>query len=152
MMDCMLRIYDSRPEVERIVEHPTPWGDMRIEFTHDNVVTAAHWVNERESPYRPLPQCEGIALINPSQFVVDVFSALLRVKPDETVTYSELAAAAGHPGAARAVGNVMARNDIALYLPCHRVTPADASVGRYRWGADRKRALLNLELQLGLQF
>jgi methylated-DNA-[protein]-cysteine S-methyltransferase len=62
----------------------------------------------------------------------------------ETVAYGELAAMAGRPGAARAVGSAMATNPVPILIPCHRVVAADG-IGGYGGGLDRKRALLAIE-------
>ena len=63
----------------------------------------------------------------------------------ETRTYGEVAAAVGHPGAARAVGTVMKHN-FDTSVPCHRVVRADGRVGGYnRGGEKRKQALLRRE-------
>jgi methylated-DNA-[protein]-cysteine S-methyltransferase len=62
-----------------------------------------------------------------------------------TVTYGELAARAGRPRAARAVGQAMARNPLALVVPCHRVAAAGGGLGGYGGGLDLKRQLLALE-------
>lgn len=59
-----------------------------------------------------------------------------------TLSYSELAAAVDAPRAIRAVANACAANRIAVLVPCHRVLRADGTPGGYRWGLDRKRALL----------
>lgn len=66
-----------------------------------------------------------------------------------TVTYAELAARAGRPRAARAVGTAMAMNPIAILVPCHRVVPSGGGVGAYAGGADAKTVLLRLEGSLG---
>lgn len=61
------------------------------------------------------------------------------------MSYGQVAAAAGHPGAARAVGLVM-KNNYDLTVPCHRVIRADGKIGDYnRGGAERKRKLLEEE-------
>lgn len=64
-----------------------------------------------------------------------------------TVTYGELARLSGHPGAARAVGSVMAKNRLPLIVPCHRVVRSDHSLGGFSapGGIDTKRRLLDLE-------
>ncbi|MDZ7828785.1 MAG: bifunctional DNA-binding transcriptional regulator/O6-methylguanine-DNA methyltransferase Ada [Halofilum sp. (in: g-proteobacteria)] len=74
-----------------------------------------------------------------------VWQALREIPPGETVTYAELAARIGRPGSARAVAGACAANRLAVALPCHRVIRADGGLGGYRWGADRKRALLERE-------
>lgn len=65
----------------------------------------------------------------------------------KTFSYGQLAAKAGSPGAARAVGNCMAANRIPLIIPCHRVLPADGSPGKFSapGGPRTKRRLLALE-------
>jgi methylated-DNA-[protein]-cysteine S-methyltransferase len=74
-----------------------------------------------------------------------VVEALRRVPYGETVTYGELAALAGHPGAHRAVGSVCAGNRFGLFVPCHRVVAA-AALGPYgSLGSAYKRRLLELE-------
>ncbi|MDY0169709.1 MAG: methylated-DNA--[protein]-cysteine S-methyltransferase [Thermoguttaceae bacterium] len=76
-----------------------------------------------------------------------VFLALRRVRYGQTTTYAALAAAAGSPRAARAVGNLMARNSIPLVLPCHRVVCSGKRIGNYSapGGAAMKRQLLEME-------
>lgn len=63
----------------------------------------------------------------------------------ETTSYGELAAAAGRPGAARAVGGAVGANPLPVVVPCHRVVRSDGSLGGYGGGPDRKRLLLRLE-------
>ncbi|MBR0650585.1 methylated-DNA--[protein]-cysteine S-methyltransferase [Roseomonas terrae] len=74
-----------------------------------------------------------------------VWAALRDIPPGRTETYGALAARIGHPGAARAVARACAANPVALLVPCHRVVPADGGTGGWRWGAERKRALLMRE-------
>jgi methylated-DNA-[protein]-cysteine S-methyltransferase len=76
-----------------------------------------------------------------------VMEELRKVQAGSTVTYGELATAAGSPGAARAVGNVMATNPVPLFVPCHRVV-ATNGLGGFTGGLDVKRALLRLEKAL----
>ena len=65
----------------------------------------------------------------------------------KVVTYSSLAALAGHPGAARAIGRVMAKNPLPLIIPCHRVVRTDGGMGGFSGpgGRDLKRKMLSLE-------
>ncbi len=67
-----------------------------------------------------------------------------RVPPGEVVSYGELACLAGHPGAARAVGAVMAENNLPLFVPCHRVVGATGP-GGFGPGLRLKQQLLRLE-------
>lgn len=80
-------------------------------------------------------------------FQTQVLQALRKVGFGRVQTYSQLAIAAGFPGAARAVGSVMARNRIPLILPCHRVLREGGQLGGYSapQGLEMKRRLLELE-------
>jgi methylated-DNA-[protein]-cysteine S-methyltransferase len=74
-----------------------------------------------------------------------VLEELGRVPFGEVTTYGALAAKAGKPRAARAVGTIMNRNPIPIVLPCHRVVGANGSLVGYAGGLDRKQELLRLE-------
>ena len=74
-----------------------------------------------------------------------VLRELVRVPFGQVTTYGALAAKAGRPRAARAVGTVMNRNPVPIVLPCHRVVGSTGALVGYGGGLDRKRALLELE-------
>jgi AraC family transcriptional regulator, regulatory protein of adaptative response / methylated-DNA-[protein]-cysteine methyltransferase len=74
-----------------------------------------------------------------------VWEALTRIPAGTTKSYGELAAEIGKPGAARAIGQACGSNRVALIVPCHRVVREDGSLGGWRWGVERKRALLAQE-------
>ncbi len=76
-----------------------------------------------------------------------VWEALTRIPAGETRSYGAIADAIGEPGAARAVGRACGENRLALIVPCHRVVRADGTLGGWRWGAMRKRILLERELR-----
>ena len=78
-------------------------------------------------------------------FQVKVWQQLQKIPVGETRNYSEIAAAIGQPTAVRAVANACAKNPAALVIPCHRIIRKDKSLGGYRWGIERKRALLARE-------
>jgi methylated-DNA-[protein]-cysteine S-methyltransferase len=78
-------------------------------------------------------------------FPADVLRELARVPYGTTATYGALAAKAGRPKAARAVGTIMNRNPIPIVLPCHRIVGADGSLTGYAGGLEVKRRLLRLE-------
>ncbi|MEJ2601882.1 MAG: bifunctional helix-turn-helix domain-containing protein/methylated-DNA--[protein]-cysteine S-methyltransferase [Gammaproteobacteria bacterium] len=80
-----------------------------------------------------------------TNFQQQVWRALLAVSAGETTDYGRLAAAIGRPGASRAVGNAVGANPVAWLIPCHRVLRRNGELGGYRWGPDRKRAMLAWE-------
>jgi methylated-DNA-[protein]-cysteine S-methyltransferase len=75
-------------------------------------------------------------------FQRQVWTALRAVRPGETMSYGELAAAIGRPQAARAVGLANSLNPVALVLPCHRIIGANGALTGYAGGLERKRWLL----------
>jgi len=80
-----------------------------------------------------------------TNFQVKVWQALLALGSRGPTSYSALAAAIGNPGASRAVGQAVGANPVAWLIPCHRVLRRDGSLGGYRWGVARKRAMLAWE-------
>jgi AraC family transcriptional regulator of adaptative response/methylated-DNA-[protein]-cysteine methyltransferase len=76
-----------------------------------------------------------------------VWQALRDIPVSETASYTEIAARIGAPKAGRAVAQACASNPIAVAIPCHRVVRNDGAVSGYRWGVERKRALLEKEAQ-----
>jgi methylated-DNA-[protein]-cysteine S-methyltransferase len=80
-----------------------------------------------------------------AEFRLQVMRELARVPYGSVTTYGALAAKAGRPAAARAVGTIMNRNPIPIVLPCHRVVGASGSLVGYGGGLQRKEQLLRLE-------
>jgi AraC family transcriptional regulator of adaptative response/methylated-DNA-[protein]-cysteine methyltransferase len=88
---------------------------------------------------------EWTAFVRGTEFQVRVWRELLKTKPGQLTNYGGLAAAVGVPGAARAVGSAVGRNEVAWVIPCHRVVRKSAGLGGYRWGQERKSALIASE-------
>lgn len=78
-------------------------------------------------------------------FQHQVWSALREIPAGKTVTYAQLASAIGRPTATRAVAQACGANPTAVVVPCHRVIGASGKLTGYRWGVERKRALLERE-------
>lgn len=91
-------------------------------------------------PGRPL----GL-YVQGTNFQLKVWQALLSIPCGGRASYGDIAAAVGAPKASRAVGAAVGANMISLLIPCHRVILASGVIHNYRWGANRKRALLALE-------
>jgi AraC family transcriptional regulator of adaptative response/methylated-DNA-[protein]-cysteine methyltransferase len=83
--------------------------------------------------------------IRGTAFQQRVWKALARIPAGKTLSYSELAKQVGMPSAVRAVASACAANKLAVAIPCHRVLRNDGALSGYRWGVDRKRALLDRE-------
>ncbi|HET9715939.1 MAG TPA: methylated-DNA--[protein]-cysteine S-methyltransferase [Pseudolabrys sp.] len=80
-----------------------------------------------------------------TDFEVRVWERLLDIPMGRLTTYSDLAARAGAPRAARAVGAAVGKNPICFVVPCHRVVGKDGDITGYHWGITRKRAMLGWE-------
>lgn len=74
-----------------------------------------------------------------------VWQALRQIPPGETASYAEIARRIGSPNAVRGVAGACAANPLAVVIPCHRVVRSDGGLSGYRWGVERKRALLDRE-------
>lgn len=82
-----------------------------------------------------------------TEFQQLVWKAVQQIPAGSTATYSDIAQKIGMPSAARAVAEACAANVLAVAIPCHRVIRADGALSGYRWGVERKRALLESEVQ-----
>jgi AraC family transcriptional regulator of adaptative response/methylated-DNA-[protein]-cysteine methyltransferase len=91
---------------------------------------------------------EGLDLpldIRGTAFQQRVWQALRKIPAGETASYADIARMIGHPAAMRAVAQACGANHIALAIPCHRVIRTDGALSGYRWGVERKEALLERE-------
>jgi AraC family transcriptional regulator of adaptative response/methylated-DNA-[protein]-cysteine methyltransferase len=82
-----------------------------------------------------------------TNFQLKVWQALLMIPAGSVTNYSDVAAKIGAPNAQRAVGSAVARNPIAYLIPCHRVIRRLGVIGDYRWGHERKQAMIGWESQ-----
>jgi AraC family transcriptional regulator, regulatory protein of adaptative response / methylated-DNA-[protein]-cysteine methyltransferase len=83
--------------------------------------------------------------IRATAFQRRVWTYLQSIPFGETKSYSQVAKAIGQPSAQRAVARACATNPVAIAIPCHRIVREDGSMGGYRWGIERKKALLEME-------
>ncbi|KAH8288524.1 hypothetical protein KR054_004521, partial [Drosophila jambulina] len=88
----------------------------------------------------------AIAILG-TEFQQAVWSALVGLKSGETCTYSQLAERMGRPKAVRAVANAVAKNEVAVLIPCHRIVSQNGAT-KYHWGSSLKRQLLTFENSL----
>ena len=158
-----------------MAELPTPYGNiavaatraglMRIAFSDedrsdlrrelapigvprddpDALAPALSWLRAAiaNGPSGPPPPCD-LRLVQ-TTFAHDVLAAIGDVPPGETISYAELASAAGRPRAVRAAAHVCARNPLPVVIGCHRIVRSDGTIGRYRGGTALKAHLLSRE-------
>ena len=96
-------------------------------------------------PLASRPNAALALLVKGSNFQVKVWRALLELPFGALATYGSIAARIGAPSAARAVGAAVGANPIAWLIPCHRVIRESGALGGYRWGMERKSAMLGWE-------
>lgn len=77
-------------------------------------------------------------------FAQRVYGVVAKIPKGKTLSYAQVASAAGRPNAARAVGNILNKNRDPR-VPCHRVVRADGNVGGYAWGSAKKKKILTSE-------
>lgn len=128
-------------------------ADLRAVFPkaqlHDGEARLLDWFDRvREHILLPGASLDLPLDIRGTAFQARVWKALRRIPLGETRAYGEIAKQLQIPSAARAVAQACAANRVALLIPCHRVVAADGGLAGYRWGQDRKRALLQREAGL----
>jgi AraC family transcriptional regulator of adaptative response/methylated-DNA-[protein]-cysteine methyltransferase len=138
---CAILIDDDPDFLVRDLQDRFPKAELiGAEPDYEQVVSRVIGMVERPSVGLDLPlDVRGTA------FQQRVWQVLRAIPSGRRVTYAELAQLAGVPRGARAVASACAANAIAVAIPCHRVVRNDGSISGYRWGVDRKAALLNRE-------
>lgn len=84
-------------------------------------------------------------LVKGTNFQIQVWRALLNIPSGGIVTYQTVAEMIGRPTASRAVGNAVGKNPVGYLIPCHRIIRGSGEIGNYRWGTERKNAILGWE-------
>lgn len=142
---CMVAFGDDRDGLHRAVADRFPRAVL-----HEGDAQFAAWVRRVVALVdRPSAALDLPLDMRGTLFQRRVWHALRQVSPGTTVTYSELARRVGKPRAVRAVAAACAANDLAVVVPCHRAIRRDGGLAGYRWGIERKRALLAREGEAG---
>jgi|GEM_PF-3260223 len=169
-MDLWLPLHDYRVRSLKRIAYgfaETPFGEcaalatdshlLALRFTENRAETLNEFQNlwpsatiqqgkHTESLISALFRKEEIPVLAVgTPFRLTVWEFLRTIPSSATMTYGEVAKAIGHPKSARAVGQAVGANEIAVAIPCHRVVSANSLTG-YRWGLERKRKLLAWEL------
>lgn len=133
---CHLAFVDEGDEQEALEELISRWPDATLtrDDAHASSIARAIWGTEGRHP---------LALsVAGTNFQLKVWQALVDLGGRSTTTYTDVARAVGADTATRAVGSAVGANQIAWLIPCHSVLRKDGGLGGYRWGEDRKRAML----------
>jgi AraC family transcriptional regulator of adaptative response/methylated-DNA-[protein]-cysteine methyltransferase len=138
---CAVKIGDSDAALVR---------DLKGEYSAADIVVdespRAEWVQAIANHLRGDHDTLDLPIdVKATAFRWKVWRALQQIPVGETRGYAEVARRVGRPKAVRAVASACASNPVALVVPCHRVVPSSGGTGKYRWGAERKAALLKAE-------
>lgn len=138
---CLIEIGDDREHVAEAVRRAFPRAEVREQDPNQaEWLTAVVRLVEKPGPAPDLPlDIRGTA------FQRRVWEELRTIPPGATLSYLDLACRIGQPSATRAVAGACAANRLAVAIPCHRVVRSDGSLSGYRWGPERKQALLERE-------
>lgn len=134
---CKLSFLDPVDSDFEIQELRCQWPNAAFRHSRQHTASVIAAIFDlKRTPDRPLS-----LLVTGTNFQVSVWKALLQIPAGEVTSYSQVATAIGHPNAARAVGQAVGANPIALIIPCHRVIQQSGQLGGYRWGETRKQAI-----------
>ncbi len=138
---CMVSLGDSDPRLEAALAREYPHAEIQRDSNG-----LQSWLRsvlarvEGKTPSGILPLD-----VQATAFQRRVWQELLSIPRGATRSYAEVARAVGRPRAVRAVARACATNPAAVVIPCHRVVRTDGDLGGYRWGLNRKSALLHAE-------
>jgi len=138
---CAIQFADTDEELEQGLRHEFPFAIRR----RDDEGMGA-WKEKLLQQMRGQHPNSALPLdIQATAFQRRVWSYLQKIPFGETRSYKAVAKGIGHPSASRAVARACATNRIAVAIPCHRVVSQSGEAGGYRWGAERKKTLLQME-------
>lgn len=149
---CFVHIGDSEAQLTEALRTEYPHALLVHSSAEDSRQLDAwmHALDDHVSGDAPRPRDIPLDLRG-TAFQLRVWRFLLSIRDGDVVSYAEAAAGIDQPSAVRAAATACARNNVAILVPCHRVLRGDGSLGGYRWGTERKRALLDHERALARQ-
>lgn len=139
---CLLQFLDEDADPKAILTAEWPEVSLRhdpaaVKPLADRIFATDHSVTDMTQPLS--------VLVKGSSFQLKVWEALLKIPEGRLTSYDQIAGAIGMPAASRAVGTAIGSNPVGYLIPCHRVIKKTGLFGGYRWGAERKQAMLGWE-------
>jgi len=140
---CAIQFADSDDELEQGIKHEFPFANRKRD---DDGLRS--WKDDLLRQMRGQKLDSALPLdIQATAFQRRVWSYLQNIPFGATRSYAQVAKSIGQPTAVRAVARACATNPVAVAIPCHRVVSSTGESGGYRWGVERKAALLGMEKQ-----
>ncbi|MEQ9608018.1 MAG: methylated-DNA--[protein]-cysteine S-methyltransferase [Kiloniellaceae bacterium] len=141
---CFLSIGDNDAALVEELEHEFPKAENIARDQHSIAHSVSVVIDFLEGK---IPHAELPLDVRATAFQRRVWNELIAIPCGETLSYSEIAERMGVPRGQRAVGRACATNPVSLVIPCHRALREDGQLGGYRWGVERKAALLEGEAE-----
>ncbi len=141
-----LQVDSQNDKILEIGLHSDCGKDSEIQNVPEKMLNAAKALNDGYSGKEMMLSLDLLDLTIMKPFQRNILLTLYNNVPKgKVITYGKLAAVAGHPGTARAVGTAMSSNPFPMILPCHRVVPSNGHIGRFGSGPEMKKKLLKAE-------
>ncbi|MBQ0758473.1 MAG: methylated-DNA--[protein]-cysteine S-methyltransferase [Zhongshania sp.] len=144
---CKIAFFDEQEtEANLLAELQAEWAAAELIRDDQRAASlyASAFAGKPDSAEEPIT-----LLLKGTEFQMKVWEALLTIPFGEVCSYQQLAESMGSPSSTRAVASAIARNNIAYLIPCHRVIRGTGEFSQYRWGAERKQAMLLQEHSVG---
>ncbi|HIL70994.1 MAG TPA: methylated-DNA--[protein]-cysteine S-methyltransferase, partial [Verrucomicrobia bacterium] len=143
---CRICFVDEKEQTEAVAALIKDWPKAQLLESHDFAVKQVGRIFRYPSRAKSRKSDYTLRMwVNGTEFQLMVWHALLRIPSGHWMGYQQLAESVGRPQASRAIGNAVGANPIAYLIPCHRVIRSCGAIGGYRWGIQRKRAMMALE-------
>ncbi len=142
---CKLAFFDAIEHSEQHIEElHLEWPNANIRLNPQHTQELARQIFDKTFNHQqPLN-----LLLKGTDFQLKVWQALLNIAPGSLYSYQQVAQQIGDEGAVRAVASAIAKNKLALLIPCHRVIKSSGEFNQYRWGATRKKIMITREAAL----
>lgn len=141
---CHVALGDDLPSLVTALQEDFPLA--QLEPLGGDATALAEWMAALVAHLEGETPCPALPLdLRGTPFQQKVWRALQQLPAGAVVSYASLARAIGQPTAVRAVGSACGANRVAVLIPCHRAVRTDGALGGFRWGLERKRALLARE-------
>jgi len=142
---CFVQFGNDEETLLKMLQEEFPKADLRSSPA-DSEAELNNWITALEQHISQGTARPDLPLdMRGTAFQMQVWKFLLSVREGDVLSYSELAKQIGKPKAFRAAASACGANRIGVLIPCHRVLRGDGSLGGYRWGLERKEALLEAE-------
>lgn len=137
---CHLHFYQSEQQALQELRALWPKAFLALQQDELHQQVQQFFGNQLQPQHQKLP-----LHLRGTPFQLKVWEALLRIPEGQLSSYATLAHSIGHHNASRAVGTAIGSNSIAFLIPCHRVIKSVGGIGEYRWGSERKMAMIGWE-------